>query len=91
MSEKSQHNPKGNTTPDLFQKAMQTSNLEKNRGGIKYCLPFSTLPNQVKKEFVENSLKEDNRMGPQTQTAISAIQGTGDVLSGACVFPPAQT
>lgn len=32
----SQHNPKGSTTPDFVQEAMQTSNLEEKRGKIKH-------------------------------------------------------
>lgn len=87
----SQHSPKDNTAPNLFHEAMQTSILEEKRGKIKHCLPLLTLPMQVKKEFVENTPKEDNLLRPQTQTAPAAIRGTGDVLSGACVFPPAQT
>lgn len=70
---------------------MQTSNLEENRGKIKHCLLLLTLPVEVKKEFVENTPKEDNLLRPQTQIAPPAIRRTGDVLSGACVFPPAQT
>lgn len=46
---------------------------------------------QVKKEFVENMPKEDNLLLPQTQTAPPAIRRTGNVFSGVCVFPPAQT
>lgn len=70
---------------------MQTSDLEENREKIKHCLPLLTLLMQLKKEFVENTPKEDNLLRPQTQTAPPAIRGIGDILSGACVFPPAQT
>lgn len=83
----SQHSPEGNATSDFFQEAMQTSNLEENIGKIKHCLPLLTVLMQVKKEFVENMPKEDNLLRLQIQTALPAILGTGDVLSGVCVFP----
>lgn len=87
MSETVNTAPKATKHLIFSPKAKQTSNLEENIGKIKHCLSLLTVLMQVKKKFVENMSTQDNLLRLQIQTALPAILGTGDILSGVCVFP----